>query len=92
MDDVPDLLIHDEETVRELRLVAELIVVAATAPDTLDQDVIDIALRIERAPRSLPAQPGPSREEAVLSLDWPEPSTRPEEDPDGTAGPDHRPA
>ena len=56
MDDVLDLVIHDEETVRELRLVTELMVVASLAPSTLDQDVIDSALGIERAPKQFPIQ------------------------------------
>jgi hypothetical protein len=57
--DVLDLLIRDEETVRELRLVTALLVVASSAPDILDQDVIDAALGIQRAPRTLPAARGP---------------------------------
>ena len=53
--DVPDVMIRDEETVTELRLVTALLVVASSAPEPLDQDVIDAALGIERAPRDLPA-------------------------------------
>ena len=56
MNDVLDVLIHDEETVTELRLVTELMVVASMAPGTLDQDVIDLALGIERAPKTFPTQ------------------------------------
>jgi hypothetical protein len=53
--EVPELLIRDEQTVVELRLVTALLVVASSAPDPLDQDVIDSALGIERAPRTMPA-------------------------------------
>jgi len=53
--DALDLMIRDEETVGELRLVTALLVVALSAPDRLDQDVIDAALGIERAPRKLAA-------------------------------------
>ena len=53
--DVLDVMIRDEETVTELRLVTALLVVASPAPDLLDQDVIDAALGIERAPRELPS-------------------------------------
>ena len=56
MNDVLDVVIHDEETVTELRLVTELMVVASMAPRTLDQDVIDSALGIERAPKKFPNQ------------------------------------
>jgi hypothetical protein len=56
MDDVLDVVIHDKETVRELRLVTELMVVASLAPAALDQDVIDSALGIERAPKEFPTQ------------------------------------
>ena len=58
--DALDLMIRDEETVGELRLVTALLVVALSAPDRLDQDVIDAALGIERAPRKLasPRSPG----------------------------------
>jgi hypothetical protein len=57
--DVLDLMIRDEETVGELRLVTALLVVALSAPDRLDQDVIDAALGIERAPRKLSAPRSP---------------------------------
>ena len=50
-----DLTIRDEVTVSELRLVTALLVVASSAPQRLDQDVVDAALGIERAPRTLPA-------------------------------------
>lgn len=52
------VMIRDEETVTELRLVTALLVVASSAPEELDQDVIDAALGIERAPRALPAPRG----------------------------------
>ena len=53
--DMLDLTIRDEETVSELRLVTALLVVASSTPRRLDQDVIDAALGIERAPRTRPA-------------------------------------
>jgi hypothetical protein len=56
MNDVLDVVIHDEETVTELRLVTELMVVASMAPGTLDQDVIDAALGMQRAPKQFPIQ------------------------------------
>jgi len=56
--DVADMLVFDDDTVRELRLVTELMVVASQAPGPLDQDVIDGALGIERAPRTFPTQRG----------------------------------
>ncbi len=60
LQDVLDLMIRDKETVGELRLVTALLVVASSAPGRLDQDVIDAALGIERAPRTLPAPRSPS--------------------------------
>ena len=62
--DVVDMLAFDDETVRELRLVTELMVVASQAPGPLDQDVIDGALGIERAPRTLPTQRGHDQPDA----------------------------
>jgi hypothetical protein len=62
--DVLDLRIRDELTVEELRLVTALLVVASSAPGRLDQDVIDAALGIERAPRTLPAPRSPSGTDA----------------------------
>ncbi len=56
MDDVIDVVLHDEETVREMRLVTELMVVASLAPGQLDTDVIDGALGLEREPSALPSQ------------------------------------
>lgn len=62
--DVLDLMIRDEVTVGELRLVTALLVVASSAPERLDQDVIDAALGMERAPRTLPAPRSPGSPDA----------------------------
>ena len=51
-----DVELHDEETVEEIRLVTELMVVAASAPGELEQDVIDDALGVEDAQRPFPNQ------------------------------------
>jgi hypothetical protein len=51
-----DITLDDPVTVAELRLVTELIVVAAQDPDTLEPDVIDRVLGIERARRTFPEQ------------------------------------
>lgn len=59
-----DWLGYDDETVRELRLVTELLVVAWMAPEALDQDVIDAALGIERAPRALGSRRGDDQTDA----------------------------
>ncbi len=53
-----DLTLDDPVTVAELRLVTELIVVAAQDPGTLEPDVIDRVLGIERARRTFPEQRG----------------------------------
>ncbi|MGA8208727.1 MAG: hypothetical protein WB441_12405 [Nocardioidaceae bacterium] len=42
-----DISLDDEVTVEEIRLVTELIVVAADAPATLEPDVIDRVLGLE---------------------------------------------
>ncbi len=55
MDNGLDVELHDPEMVDEIRLVTELMVVAAMAPGELEQDVIDRALGIE-PPRRLPPQ------------------------------------
>lgn len=62
--DVLDLMIRDEETVDELRLLTALLVVASSAPERLDQDVVDAALGIERAPRTLPPPRSPRAPDA----------------------------
>jgi hypothetical protein len=60
MDDVlDDVVLSDDQTVVEIRLVTELMVVASMAPGSLDQDVIDGALGIERRPRPVPSQRQP---------------------------------
>lgn len=59
VDDVVDAEIHDEVTIAELRLATELMVVASIAPGTLEQDVIDGALGLERRPRTVPSQRRP---------------------------------
>lgn len=51
-----DVVLFDEEIVEEIRLVTELMMVAARTPGDLDQDVIDDALDVERARRNLPRQ------------------------------------
>lgn len=56
MDDDVDVALHGQETVDELRLVTELMVVAATAPSELEQAVIDDALGLEHARRRFPSQ------------------------------------
>jgi hypothetical protein len=53
-----DLTLDDPVTVAELRLVTELIVVAAQDPDALEPDVIDRVLGIESARRTFPEQRG----------------------------------
>jgi hypothetical protein len=58
-DDLLDVEIQDPVTVAEIRLVTELMVVASMAPGSLEQDVIDGALGLERRPRSMPAQRRP---------------------------------
>jgi hypothetical protein len=57
--DVLDVEIHDQVTVGEIRLVTELMVVASMAPGSLEQDVIDGALGLERQPRTVPSQRRP---------------------------------
>jgi hypothetical protein len=51
-----DLLIDDEVTVAEIRLVTDLMMVAVGAPGRLEQDVIDAALGVEQHPRTFPRQ------------------------------------
>jgi hypothetical protein len=51
-----DVDLHDEQTVEEIRLVTELMVVAATAPGELEQDVIDGALGVDPQHRPFPHQ------------------------------------
>ena len=50
-----DLLIDDEVTVAEIRLVTDLMMVAVGAPGQLEQDVIDATLGVEHA-RTFPRQ------------------------------------
>jgi hypothetical protein len=57
--DLLDVEIQDPVTVAEIRLVTELMVVASMTPGSLEQDVIDGALGLERRPRSMPAQRRP---------------------------------
>ncbi len=49
------ITLDDPVTVEELRLVTELIVVAAEAPESLEPDVIDRVLGLD-PPRTFPAQ------------------------------------
>jgi hypothetical protein len=51
-----DVDLQDDETVEEIRLVTELMVVAASAPGELEQDVIDGALGVEGTGRAFPNQ------------------------------------
>jgi hypothetical protein len=59
VDDALDVELQDQELGDEIRLVTELMVVAATAPGELDQDVIDDALGVD--PPRLPSQRRPER-------------------------------
>ena len=56
MSDALDVVLHDEQVVDEIRLVTELMVVAAMSPGDLDQDVIDGALGLDRDARGFPRQ------------------------------------
>ena len=51
-----DVELQDEQTVEEIRLVTELMVVAAMASGDLDQDVIDEALGVDPGPGIFPTQ------------------------------------
>ncbi len=51
-----DVDLQDDETVEEIRLVTELMVVAASAPGELEQDVIDGALGVDDSHRPFPNQ------------------------------------
>jgi hypothetical protein len=51
-----DVDLQDDETVEEIRLVTELMVVAAAAPGELEQDVIDGALGVPSTRRPFPNQ------------------------------------
>ena len=53
-----DITLDDPVTAAELRLVTELIVVAADAPDALEPDVIDRVLGLQRR-RTFPEQRNP---------------------------------
>lgn len=59
MDDALDVELQDEELGDEIRLVTELMVVAALSPGELDQDVIDDALGVD--PPRMPSQRRPGR-------------------------------
>ena len=56
MGDALDVELQDDQTVEEIRLVTELMVVAALASGELDQDVIDEALGVDRTPGPFPTQ------------------------------------
>ncbi len=56
MSNALDVVLDDELIVDEIRLVTELMVVAAMSPGDLDQEVIDDALGIERPHRTIPRQ------------------------------------
>jgi hypothetical protein len=51
-----DVELQDAETSEEIRLVTELMVVAAMASGKLEQAVIDDALGVEHDRRSFPSQ------------------------------------
>jgi hypothetical protein len=51
-----DVELQDAETGEEIRLVTELMVVAAMAAGELEQGVIDDALGVEHDPRGFPSQ------------------------------------
>ena len=54
MSGIFDIVLGDEETVSEMRLVTELMVVASLVPGDLDAEVVDGALGLDRSPRDLP--------------------------------------
>jgi hypothetical protein len=54
-----DVGLHDDETVDEIRLVTELMVVASMAPGELEQGVIDEALGLRAPVGRLPTQRPP---------------------------------
>jgi len=56
MSDPLDVDLQDEETGEEIRLVTELMVVAAMSSGELEQEVIDDALGVEHDPRTFPSQ------------------------------------
>ncbi len=51
--------LEDEDTREEIRMVTELMVVAAMAPGELEQDVIDTALGLHGAVEGFPSQRRP---------------------------------
>ena len=51
-----DVTLIDEAAADEIRLVTELIVVAADAPETLEQDVIDDVLGVDHSAGPVPPQ------------------------------------
>ncbi|NUR07779.1 MAG: hypothetical protein HOQ22_07195 [Nocardioidaceae bacterium] len=55
MDDALDVELQDEELGEEIRMVTELMVVAALTPGELEQAVIDDALGVQPPP-TLPRQ------------------------------------
>jgi hypothetical protein len=56
MSDALDVDLRDDQMVDEIRLVTELMVIASMTPGELDQDIIDHALGVTRAPREFPNQ------------------------------------
>jgi hypothetical protein len=56
MSDALDVDLRDDQMVDEIRLVTELMVIASMNPGELEQDVIDQALGVTRAPSEFPAQ------------------------------------
>jgi len=63
MADALDVDLQDHETIDEIRLVTELMVVASMAPGELEQSVIDDALGVAASASGFPAQrrPGMAR-------------------------------
>ena len=56
MSDALDTDLRDDVMVEEIRLVTELMVIAAMTPGELEQDVVDEALGVQRAARPFPSQ------------------------------------
>jgi hypothetical protein len=66
MSDALDVDLRDDQMVDEIRLVTELMVIASMNPGDLEQDVIDHALGVTRAPSEFPGQRASDHEPAPL--------------------------
>jgi hypothetical protein len=60
MTDALDVELHDQDTLDEIRLVTELMVVASMAPGELEEGVVDEALGLPARRSGFPAQRRPS--------------------------------